>query len=95
MALWATIFMESWKRRESELTFLWDMYKFKQVEPVRVMYSGPFTYSSITNKIEEFDPFTSFKRRAIADGPIIAFGVICVITSFVTFNLLLASDTVK
>jgi anoctamin-10 len=29
MACWATIFMESWKRRESELTFIWDMYKFK------------------------------------------------------------------
>ena len=29
MALWATLFMESWKRRENELKFCWDMHEFK------------------------------------------------------------------
>lgn len=33
MALWATLFLESWKRRENELKFCWDMHEFKQQEP--------------------------------------------------------------
>lgn len=60
MALWATFFIESWKRRETELTFLWDMYKFKKIEPVRAMYVGSYTLNEITNQVEERDPFTSF-----------------------------------
>lgn len=32
MALWSTLFVESWKRRENELSFLWDMHDFQKIE---------------------------------------------------------------
>jgi hypothetical protein len=32
MNIWATIFLEGWKRRESELAFFWDMHEFQQTE---------------------------------------------------------------
>ena len=38
MVLWATFFIESWKRRESELSYAWDMHIYKKREQVRVMY---------------------------------------------------------
>jgi len=88
MALWATLFLESWKRRETELTYLWDMYKFKIVEPPRAMYVGPYTLNKITNQVEERDPLTSFHRRAILDGPVIIFGLVGVIVVFFVFTFL-------
>jgi hypothetical protein len=32
MAIWSAIFLESWKRREQELSFSWDMHHFRQGE---------------------------------------------------------------
>lgn len=48
MALWATLFMEKWKNRTSELRFSWDMHNFKSQEPQRVMYTGKFVVDDIS-----------------------------------------------
>lgn len=28
LAMWSTLFIESWKRRENELSFIWDMHDY-------------------------------------------------------------------
>jgi anoctamin-10 len=87
MALWSTLFLEKWKRRESELRFCWDMHNYKAREPERVMYTGTFTLNPITKSVMMFDSFTTFKRRLIAELPIILFGFAIVALVFYTFFL--------
>ncbi|CAD8050285.1 unnamed protein product [Paramecium sonneborni] len=86
MSLWATLFMEKWKNRESELKYLWDMHKFKQQEPQRVMYTGLYHVEKCTRKVEVYDSFTTFKRRLIAEFPIILLGFTIILVSFLAFN---------
>lgn len=38
IALWATVFLESWKRRENELSFTWDIHQYKKHESIRILY---------------------------------------------------------
>lgn len=38
MMFWSTLFLESWKRRENEFAFSWDMHLYKKREKPRVMY---------------------------------------------------------
>ncbi|CAD8159360.1 unnamed protein product [Paramecium octaurelia] len=86
MSLWATLFMEKWKNRESELKYIWDMHKFRQQEPQRVMYTGLYTVEPCTSKIEVYDSFTTFKRRMIAEFPVILLGFSIILVSFLAFN---------
>ncbi|CAD8120523.1 unnamed protein product [Paramecium sonneborni] len=87
MTLWSTLFMEKWKNRESELKFCWDMHKFRQTQPQRVMYRGQYIINEATNKIQIYDYFTTFKRRLIAEGPVILIGIAIIVLSFYAFNL--------
>ncbi|CAD8094475.1 unnamed protein product [Paramecium sonneborni] len=87
MTLWSTLFMEKWKNRESELKFCWDMHKFKQTEPQRVMYTGQYIINEANHKIQIYDYFTTFKRRLIAEGPVIFIGIAIIVLSFYAFNL--------
>ncbi|CAD8119184.1 unnamed protein product [Paramecium sonneborni] len=87
MTLWSTLFMEKWKNRESELKFCWDMHKFRQTQPQRVMYTGQYIINEATNKIQIYDYFTTFKRRLIAEGPVILIGIAIIVVSFYAFNL--------
>ncbi|CAD8185858.1 unnamed protein product [Paramecium octaurelia] len=87
MTLWSTLFMEKWKNRESELKFCWDMHKFRQSQPQRVMYTGQYIINEATNKIQIYDYFTTFKRRLIAEGPVILIGIAIIVVSFYAFNL--------
>ncbi|CAD8045785.1 unnamed protein product [Paramecium primaurelia] len=86
MSLWATLFMEKWKNRESELKYIWDMHKFKQQEPQRVMYTGLYTVEPCKNKVEVYDSFTTFKRRLIVEFPVILLGFSIILVSFLAFN---------
>ncbi|CAK71370.1 unnamed protein product (macronuclear) [Paramecium tetraurelia] len=86
MSLWATLFMEKWKNRESELKYIWDMHKFKQQEPQRVMYTGLYTVEPCKNKVEVYDSFTTFKRRLIAEFSVIMLGFSIILVSFLAFN---------
>ncbi|CAK55572.1 unnamed protein product (macronuclear) [Paramecium tetraurelia] len=87
MSLWATLFMEKWKNRESEFKYIWDMHKFKQQEPQRVMYTGEYVINQCTNKIGIYDYFTTFKRRLIVEFPVILLGISIIVVSFFAFNI--------
>ncbi|CAD8181717.1 unnamed protein product [Paramecium octaurelia] len=87
MTLWSTLFMEKWKNRESELKFCWDMHKFKQTQPQRVMYTGQYIINEATHTVQIYDYFTTFKRRLIAEGPVILIGIAIIVLSFYAFNI--------
>lgn len=54
------------------------------------MYTGQYIIDEATNKTEIYDYFTTFKRRLIAEGPVIFIGFAIIIVSFYAFNLWLS-----
>jgi len=40
LSLWATLFLESWKRKNAELAFKWNMLDFEQIEKTRPEFVG-------------------------------------------------------
>jgi Calcium-activated chloride channel len=82
MVIWGTFFIESWKRRENELSYCWDMHYFKKREQPRVMYQGKYHINKFSSEAEVYDKFTTFYRRLIMDGPIILIGIASVVACF-------------
>jgi hypothetical protein len=68
MSVWATVFLESWKRRESSLSIMWGTTKFEQVEVPRPQYQGIKRRSPITDEMEEiyFPPSKRIKLIILA-----------------------------
>ena len=64
MSIWATIFLEGWRRKESSLSILWGTTKFERVEVPRPQYKGVMRRSPITDEMEEIYYPTS-KRMLI------------------------------
>lgn len=50
------------------------------------MYTGLYTVEPCKNKVEVYDSFTTFKRRLIAEFPIILLGFSIILVSFLAFN---------
>ena len=53
MSIWATVFLEGWRRKESSLSILWGTTKFERVEVPRPQYKGVMRRSPITDEMEE------------------------------------------
>jgi hypothetical protein len=53
MTIWATVFLEGWRRKESSLSILWGTTKFERVEVPRPQYKGVTRRSPITDEMEE------------------------------------------
>lgn len=51
------------------------------------MYTGQYVINEATSKIEIYDYFTTFKRRSIAELPIITVGILIIVFSFYGFLL--------
>ncbi|OMJ91300.1 hypothetical protein SteCoe_6192 [Stentor coeruleus] len=61
MTIWATIYLEGWKRREASLSIMWGTTKYEQVEVPRPQYKGVLRRSPITDEMDEIY-FDSRKR---------------------------------
>lgn len=76
MSIWATLFLEYWKRTEASLAFDWDVFGLlKEYEPLRpefVVNVKEKKKNEVTNKEEPFIPRGTRIRRGFG-----AFGVAC------------------
>ena len=65
MAIWATIFVETWKKRERALLFDWDLevVKFKDQGNVRRQFKFVKAYDSDVNETSKLDSVNSRWRR--------------------------------
>eukprot|EP00743_Colponemidia_sp_Colp-15_P001983 GILK01002156.1.p1 GENE.GILK01002156.1~~GILK01002156.1.p1 ORF type:complete len:714 (-),score=75.35 GILK01002156.1:101-2242(-) len=61
IALWGTLFLEFWKRHQSELAIRWGMEEFEQEETIRPAFEGTPRISPVTDKPEKF--YSPTKRR--------------------------------
>lgn len=53
MTIWATAFLEGWKRKEAALSISWGTTKFEQIEIPRPQYKGIKRRSPVTDELEE------------------------------------------
>ena len=61
VAVWGTLIVEKWKRKQAELSFKWDMADFEKEETIRDDFYGDEAVSSITGEVEKFYPI-NYKR---------------------------------
>ena len=53
MTVWATVYLEYWKRREAALAIMWGQTKFEKTEIPRTQFKGEFRRSPITDEMDE------------------------------------------
>lgn len=61
LAIWCTILVERWKRKQAELAYRWDTADFVQEETTLNTYWGPERFNSIKGEVEKH--FSQPRRR--------------------------------
>lgn len=65
VALWATIFLEFWKRKEAEFRIRWGMTKFLEKELPRPEFKGEWKPSPVDGRKTEIFPWTTKILRMV------------------------------
>lgn len=87
MALWTTIMMEVWKRRENELVFLWGMSQFKGDESEMPDFKYDYKIDSKNKRVTKKNMYDTYLRRISGEGPTVIFGVGFVVALFVGYTI--------
>ncbi|XP_064628631.1 anoctamin-4-like isoform X6 [Lineus longissimus] len=65
MALWATLFLEFWKRREKEIQYDWDVADFEEEEEtIRPEYEATVTHKRVNPVTQNLEPYMPVYSRA-------------------------------
>ncbi|CAG5957893.1 anoctamin-3 isoform 5-T5 [Menidia menidia] len=86
MAIWATVFLEFWKRRRAELTYDWDLIDWEEEEEelrpqFEAKYSIKERVNPISGKPEPFQPFSDKLSRLMVSVSGIFFMISLVLTA--------------
>uniref|UniRef100_A0A3P9IU75 Anoctamin n=1 Tax=Oryzias latipes TaxID=8090 RepID=A0A3P9IU75_ORYLA len=86
MAIWATVFLEFWKRRRAELTYDWDLIDWEEEEEelrpqFEAKYSRKERVNPISGKPEPFQPFSDKLSRLMVSVSGIFFMISLVLTA--------------
>ncbi|CAF91212.1 unnamed protein product, partial [Tetraodon nigroviridis] len=86
VAMWATVFLEFWKRRRAELTYDWDLTNWEEEEEelrpqFEAKYSRVERVNPISGKPEPFQPFSDKLSRLMVSVSGIFFVISLVLTA--------------
>ncbi|XP_035274695.1 anoctamin-3 isoform X1 [Anguilla anguilla] len=86
MAIWATVFLEFWKRRRAELTYDWDLIDWEEEEEelrpqFEAKYSRVERVNPISGRPEPFQPFSDKLSRLMVSVSGIFFMLSLVVTA--------------
>ena len=90
MALWATFFLEYWKREEKRRAMMWGMVGFEDTEEDRPEYEGLDIRSPINGGPDTYFPASEKNKRVAASQSIIVLCAICVLGAVLAIFLLKA-----
>mmetsp|Transcript_94118 Transcript_94118/g.129588 ORF Transcript_94118/g.129588 Transcript_94118/m.129588 type:complete len:104 (+) Transcript_94118:2055-2366(+) len=85
MAIWSTVYVENWKRRQATIAFLWGQTEIENPSVKRVQKNSDFIVDPITNqkkKVVVYSEDCKNRTRAIV---IVIFGAI-IATGLYIFN---------
>ncbi|EGD83651.1 hypothetical protein PTSG_04257 [Salpingoeca rosetta] len=72
MCLWATLFLEFWKRRQIRAAWSWGVSDFQKLEPQRPEFQGTLTFDQTTGLLHTFYPQSKRVRQYIANAMLVA-----------------------
>eukprot|EP00003_Mantamonas_plastica_P007860 TRINITY_DN1669_c0_g1_i2.p1 TRINITY_DN1669_c0_g1~~TRINITY_DN1669_c0_g1_i2.p1 ORF type:complete len:879 (-),score=317.84 TRINITY_DN1669_c0_g1_i2:30-2609(-) len=83
VGLWSTIYLEYWKRRQSELAFKWNVQNFEETEQNRPEFVGELEPSPVTGELEmvypEYKRYGKYTAGAVSICIMLAVVIIAVI----------------
>ncbi|XP_031420362.1 anoctamin-5 isoform X2 [Clupea harengus] len=89
MAIWVTLFLELWKRRQARLEYEWDLVDFEeeqqqlQLRPEYEMKCRKQRPNRITQEMEPYLPLTSQCVRSCLSGVTVLFWIALIIASII------------
>ncbi len=69
LAVWSTVFIEVWKRKESEIGHLWNMSSYQGVDTEMPDYRSDFVIDSKTKSIKKENIANTYLRRVFGEVP--------------------------
>eukprot|EP00944_MAST-04C_sp_MAST-4C-sp1_P005805 g5805.t1 len=82
MAIWSTVHTESWKRKQEELAYRWDMLDFEREEKLRPEFRGDENISSKNGFVEKYYSEDIRARKKVFSIPVLLTFVGAVVTGF-------------
>ena len=79
MAVWSTILMELWKRRQNEIAHIWGVRSYKSNENIRPEFKADLSIDSGTKKVRLINTAHTQSRRIFGEIPIASISVSAVI----------------
>jgi hypothetical protein len=81
VALWATVFMEFWKRRQNQLAQRWGMMAFETQEQMRPQYKSAPKRSLVHGKLVKYVSPTVYRLKNTLSGSLTltALGIVVVV----------------
>lgn len=89
MAIWVTLFLEMWKRRQARLEYEWDLVDFEeeqqqlQLRPEYEIKCRTRRLNRITQEMEPYLPLTSQCVRSCVSGVTVLFWIALIIASII------------
>lgn len=91
MAVWSTLLMEVWKRKQNEIAHLWSMKSHKRDDQVRPNFKADMTIDSESRTVKRTNVTHTMTRRFFGEIPIVSVSIAAVIACFIG-NLVYVRD---
>jgi len=85
LALWATIMMEVWKRREYELAHIWNMSGYVGNDSEKTDFKYEYVIDPITKDYKKKSFINTYLRRLLIELPTIIFCMASVVAVFIGY----------
>ena len=86
LALWSTIMVEMWKRKEHEIAHLWHMKGYKGVDSERPDYKADYVVDSKTKIIKKRSTTNTYLRRLLIELPTVCISIAVVVGFFIGYS---------
>eukprot|EP00475_Leptophrys_vorax_P029661 TRINITY_DN4377_c0_g1_i2.p1 TRINITY_DN4377_c0_g1~~TRINITY_DN4377_c0_g1_i2.p1 ORF type:complete len:464 (+),score=121.81 TRINITY_DN4377_c0_g1_i2:36-1394(+) len=88
VAIWSTLLMEFWKRREARHRMEWGMNNFEDKEADRPEFIGDPQRSTVTGKIEKFYPSLKKVLKRGLSGSVISMMILMVVAAVISIFII-------
>ena len=89
ITMWATVFLEQWKRRESSLAVIWGQTEFEKLEISRPQFKGSLRRSPITDDMEEVFYENTKRWKFFILSCTVTIAIICMVLAIVAGLIIL------
>lgn len=83
MAVWSTVLMEVWKRRQNEISHMWNMNINKNDDSERPQFNADLVPNSTNRSISKVNTVNSYFRKVFGQIPVIVISISIVIGCFI------------